>query len=669
MDAQVYTIDIDTGGTFTDGYIFGSGRGTSVKVETTPHDLTVCFFSCIEEGARQLGLETQALLEQTRVVRFSSTIATNTAVQLSGPKLGVIVTQGFEDTLYATQAENPVTAFVPPNLVIGISEETSSNGEVVRPPDADEVDARVRFLLENGARMIVVSLWNAHLNPANEKQIKKIIDTSYPRHYLGAVPLLLSHQVSRVPDPEMRTNTAVVNAYFHRGLVNSLYKAEDQIRQQGYRFPLLIVSADYGVTRVAKTRAISTYQSGPAAGVRGAYILAKTAGHDRVLSIDVGGTTSDVALISKGNPVTANYLPINGVRVAQRIPHIVSFGLGGGSIIRFKPPREIMVGPESQGAVPGPAAFGLGGSEVTPTDVWLLLGYLASDQYLGGRKRLDVKRSLDAVQHRLAEPMGVDPIPAALAAKDAIEAELARHIGEQVPMPNGVSLEGATLYAFGGGAGLLAAGLAKKLDMARVYVPAVASVFSAFGASTLDVTHVYEEMRQLLKGSVAPEVLRKVIAELMARASRDMQGEGFTEEAMSCALEIECLAGTEEIASAMAPVTDGRLPVELERFVSSLPMGDHQYVIIRLTATCPVPHPDLTATGERAGDTTGARFGTRRIQLTLGESEASVYRFDRLPLGSEVQGPAIVEGEYTSVLVPDKTAFLIDSIGNGVIEV
>ena len=662
----MYTIDIDTGGTFTDGYIFGGGHGVSVKVETTPHDLTVCFFSCIEEGARQLGMETRALLEQTRVVRFSSTIATNTAVQLSGPKLGAIVTRGFEGTLYATHAENLVTAFVPADMVVGISEDTSDKGEVDCPPNVEEVDTRVRYLLENGARMLVVSLRNAHLNPANEKQIKKIIDKSYPRHYLGAVPLLLSHQVSRVPDDELRTNSAVVNAYFHRGLVNSLYKAEDEVRQQGYRFPLLIVSADYGVTRVAKTQAISTYQSGPAAGVRGAYLLAKTAGHDRVLSIDVGGTTSDVALISKGNPVTTNYLPINGVRVAQRIPNIVSFGLGGGSVIRFQPPREMTVGPDSQGAVPGPAAFALGGSEVTPTDVWLLLGYLVSDRYLGGRKRLDAERALDAVRHRLADPMGVDPIEAALAAKDGIEAELARHIRERLPLPDGDSLEGATLYAFGGGAGLLAGGVAKKLDMARVYVPSVAAVFSAFGASTLDVTHVYEEMWSPGKRS-APDALERAVAELMVRAGRDMRGEGFTEEAMSCALEIECFTGTEESVSAIAPITDGRPAVELERLVSDLPTGDRS-VIVRLTATCPVPHPDLTATGKRAADTEGARSGTRRIRLTSDESEAPVYRFDRLPLMSEVQGPAIVEGEYTSVLVPDKTVFSIDSIGNGVME-
>ncbi|MBI2882201.1 MAG: hydantoinase/oxoprolinase family protein [Candidatus Tectomicrobia bacterium] len=664
----MYTIDIDTGGTFTDGYIFGDGRGIGVKVETTPHDLTVCFFSCIEEGARLLGLETPRLLGQTRVIRFSSTIATNTAVQSSGPKLGVIVTGGFERTLYAAGPDNPVTAFVPPHLVVGVSEETGRRGEVVRPPNVEEVDARVRHLLENGARMVVISLRNAHLNPANELQVRRIIDAAYPRHYLGAVPLLLSHQVSLVPHDELRTNTAVVNAYFHRSLVNSLYKAEDQVRRNGYRHPLLIVTADSGVARVAKTRALNTYQSGPAAGVRGAHLLAKALGHDRVLSIDVGGTTSDVSLIAKGNPVTAHYLPINGVRVAQRVPDIVSFGVGGGSILRFRPPGEIAVGPESQGAVPGPAAFGLGGSEATPTDVWLLLGYLAPDRYLGGRKRLDPERALEAVRRRLAEPMGVDPLQAALAAKDAIETELARLILERAPVPPGVSLARATLYAFGGGAGLLAAGLARKLGMGRVCVPAFSAVFSAFGASTLDVTHVYEEIQSLANGSIAPDVLRRATAELTARAGRDMRGEGFAENEMRCTLEVECLTGLERIAGAAAPVAGGRPPEELERFVAKLPARG-QYVIVRLTASCPAPHSDLAPAGERAAEASDARLGTRRIRLAAGEFEAPLYRFDGLPLGAEVPGPALVEGEHTTVLVPEGTAAGIDPIGNCVVEV
>ena len=664
----MYTIDIDTGGTFTDGYISGNGSGISVKVETTPHDLTVCFFSCIEEGARRLGFATPELLEQTGVIRFSSTIATNTAVQLSGPKLGVIVTEGAEKNLYSNASDSPITTFVPPQMVVGISEETSGKGEVVRPPDPEQLDARVRFLLENGARTLVISLRNAHLNPANEMAVRGAIDSAYPRHYLGAVPMLVSHHVSRVPSDEIRTNTAIVNAYFHRSLVNSLYKAEDQVRRNGYRYPLLIVTADYGVTRVAKTRAINTYQSGPAAGVRGAHVLAGAVGHDRVLSIDVGGTTSDVSLIARGAPVRADYLPINGVQVAQRIPRIVSFGVGGGSIIRLNSPHGISVGPDSQGAVPGPAAFGLGGSEVTPTDVWLTLGYLSPDEYLGGRKTLDADKARDVIRDKLAEPMGVDPAEAALTAKDAIESALGKQIAEQVALPSGVSLQGATLYAFGGGAGLLAAGLARKLNLAEVYVPAFGAVFSAFGASTLDVTHVYEEICPVVNGSVDPVLLSGAAQGLRSMAARDMRGEGFAEEMMRCTLDVDCLAGMESLAQQTAPFRNGRIPPELEQFVSNLP-GNGQYVIVRLTAACSAPHPDTAARGERADDVAQAQQGTRKLRLPSGESEAAVYGLDRLPLGSEVSGPAIVESEYTSVLVPDKTTFKTDPSGNGLLEV
>lgn len=665
----MYTIDIDTGGTFTDGYVCGGDSDVCVKVETTPHDLTVCFFSCIEEGAKRLGLETQELLEQTDVIRFSSTIATNTAVQLSGPKLGVIVTKGAENNLYSEITENPIKAFVLPQMVVGITEETNGKGDVVRQPNPEDLDECVRILLENGARTLVISLQNAHLNPANEMAIRGAIDSAYPRHYLGAVPMLVSHHVSRIPNDELRTNTAIVNAYFHRGLVNSLYKAEDQVRKNGYRYPLLIVTADYGVARVAKTRAINTYQSGPAAGVRGTHVLAGTVGHDRVLSVDVGGTTSDVSLIAKGAPVTADYLPINGVQVAQRIPKIVSFGVGGGSIIRLDSEGEITVGPDSQGAVPGPAAFGLGGFEVTPTDVWLTLGYLSPTEYLGGRKTLEADKAQEVIQKKLAEPMNTDSIRAALLAKEAIEQELGRQISDQVPLPEGVSLQGATLYAFGGGAGLLAAGLAKKLKLPQVYIPAFGAVFSAFGASTLDVTHVYEEIYPIANGSADNSVLSEIISNLKSRASRDMRGEGFSDEEMSCSLDVDCLAGMESVARETAPFADNQVPPELEQFVSDLP-SDSQYVIVRLTATCSVAHPDVTVQGsKRAGKIKEAQHGTRKIQLLAEESEVPVYALDRLPIGFKVGGPVVVENEYTSILVPDETTFEIDQTGNGLMEI
>lgn len=663
----VYTIDIDTGGTFTDGYICGDDKEISIKVETTPHDLTLCFFTCIEEGARLLGLNTPGLLDQTRVIRFSSTIATNAAVQMSGPKLGAIVTQGAEDSLYSENSSNPATAFIPPKLVVGIRESVDDDGAVVQAPDEAEVDDKVRFLLENGARMLVISLRNAHFNPTNELQVRKFINAAYPRHYLGAVPLLVSHQVSRVPSDELRTNTAIINAYFHRDLVNSLYKAEDLVRAQNYHHPLMIVTADSGVTRVAKTKAISTYQSGPASGVRGAYVLGNKLGHDRLLSIDVGGTTSDVSFVVDGQPVSAKYRPINDVQVAQRIPDIVSFGLGGGSRIRLGDDGAIKVGPESQGAVPGPACFGLGGRIPTPTDVWLQLGYLAPDQYLGGRKTLDVQKSQEVIRKSLAEPLGLSEAEAALQAKDAIEAELARHVLERGPVPDGTSLDGATLYSVGGGAGLLAAGLAQKLKMRRVYVPANAAVFCAFGASTLDVSHVYEEILSAPDGSSTDAYLEGVVSSLKQRAVRDMRGEGYSDDEVEYSIDIECLAGVEEVARASGAFANGAISKEAADLVKN-PPRDGQYMILRLTATCPKPHPEIEPSIQRSQSLSEAQLGTRQLHAAAGETDAPVYQFDKIGIGTKLDGPAILENEHTSVLVPAGVTFEIDIAGNGVME-
>jgi N-methylhydantoinase A/acetophenone carboxylase len=663
----VYTIDIDTGGTFTDGYVCGDGREVSIKVDTTPHDLTTCFYSCIEEGAKRLGIPMPTLLDQTRVIRFSSTIATNTAVQLNGPKLGVIVTSGAEVTLYSDKGSNPLQAFVSPKLVMGIDEGVDSAGDLVRPPNEEDVDEKVRFLLENGSRMLVISLRNAHLNPANELTVRRFINAAYPRHYLGAVPLLVSHQVSRVPSDEIRTNTAIINGYFHRSLVNSLYKAEDLVRAQQYRHPLMIVTADYGVTRVAKTRAINTYQSGPASGVRGAHVLAEKLGHRRVLSIDVGGTTSDVAFIADGSSNRAKYRPINGVQVAQRVPDIVSFGLGGGSKIRLAG-NEVRVGPDSQGAVPGPACFGLGGRIPTPTDIWLLLGYLAPDRYLGGRKNLDARKAREVVHRALAEPLKISDEDAALKAKEAVESELANHVLQSGPIPDAAALHGATLYAIGGGAGLLAVGLARKLKMGQVYVPLNAAVFCAFGASTLDVSHAYEEILPIGKNAAAGGNVKRVLAKLVQSASRDMRGEGYSDEKIGYAVDVECLSGVDEIGRASGRLGNGALGREVAAFIKKPPAGG-QYLVIRLTATCLTPHPAIKAGGQRARGLAGAAAGRRRIRLARSEVDAPVYAFDKLPIGAKVQGPAIVENEHTSVLVPDEVTLVIDKTGGGVMGV
>ena len=281
MDAggnSTFTMSIDTGGTFTDGFVSDGERTAQVKVDTTPQDLTIGFQACIEAGAAAVGHDLAGFLGALSRIHFSSTIATNTIVERRGAGVGLIVTRGAESTLYGSDAQaRALSSLLDLDLVRGVPEEVDSAGAAIAAPRESDLEAAVRELLERGVRLLVVSFANAHLNQANELLARDMIDRSYPRHYLGAVPLMVGSRVSLAADDHGRTATAVVNAYLHPNLVRALYLAEDRARAGGLTRPLLIVCTDGSTSRVAKTRAIDTYDSGPTAGVLGAGYVARSA--------------------------------------------------------------------------------------------------------------------------------------------------------------------------------------------------------------------------------------------------------------------------------------------------------------------------------------------------------------------------------------------------------
>ena len=413
------TVGIDTGGTFTDVFI-NSDDSRGARSACRPRTRsTVCFADAIRASAEALELPLEQFLRQAEVIRFSSTIGTNTVLTHTGPRLGLIVTAGAQENLYGAADGDAIHEFIPVDGVAEIDEETRPNGEVGQEPDPEQLATVVRDLLERGARLLVVSLRNASANPANERAVQRIIDDSYPRHYLGALPVLLSTQVGATFDDARRTASAVVNGYMHQKLATSLYRAEDDLRRGGFRHPLLIVNTDGGATRVAKTRALSTYQSGPTGGVYASALLCRELGIENAITADVGGTSTDVGLIAGGEPVLRESVEVGGVSVLQASVELLSFAIGGGSIARAREGR-LELGPESAGATPGPACFGLGGREPTPTDAWLVLGYLDPDYYLGGQKRLDVDLARRALA-TLAEPLGLSVEQAALAVCDEAE--------------------------------------------------------------------------------------------------------------------------------------------------------------------------------------------------------------------------------------------------------
>lgn len=656
----IFTIGIDTGGTFTDSYVADSdGKHWTVKVPTTPHDLTVCFADAISQSAGAVDLPRDEFLRRTSVIRFSSTIATNTALTLSGPKLGLIVTAGSEHDLYGAAAGGNVLRFIPPGMVSGIDEEVTPEGEVRKDPDAEQINHVVRNLLERGARILVVSLRNGAANPANELAVMHTINDSHPRHYLGAVPTLLSTHVSAVADDGGRTAAAVVNAYMHKKLATSLYKAEDDLRADGFRHPLLVVTADGTVTRVAKTRALSTYQSGPAAGVHASALLCGTYDLAAALTADVGGTSTDLGLIIDGEPIQTRRLDVGGLDVAQSSVDLFSLGLGGGSITSVAD-GSVGVGPESAAAAPGPASFGLGGQDPTPTDAWLVLGYLDPAYYLGGRRRLLPELARAALDERIGEPLGVSTEEAALKVKEAAERTVARGIREMLQRAStrealgDRSLRDLVLIAYGGGGGILLPSVAQSLGIGKVYLSSLSPVFSAFGVSTFDVLHRYEA-RAALNGTPVPDAL----APLVDAARRDIRGEGFDLEAATLLVGATDDEGNTLFQDEPLSGAAGR--------IEKLDLTRGSSIVLSLSASCEVPKPELPGLDGERGDIDRAVVGDREVVFRDGRRSVAVYSHENLRAGSEISGPCLVESSGSTYLVPDGATCSIDRFGTAVI--
>ncbi len=629
---------VDTGGTFTDGYFTRDGRTARVKVETTPHDFTECFIDCLEAGATELGYaDLQAMLFDTDILRFASTIATNAMIEHKGPRIGLLVSAGHRDDLYG-DGELLYGHLLDRDLVV---EYDVDEGE-------DVARNQLRSLLQAGARVLVVSLTGSDADAAAEREVKTRYERAYPRHYLGAVSCLPASEVTRRPNDARRTNTAVVNAYLHPELVRTLYKADEDVRSRGYPRPLLIVHGSGGVARVAKTRAIEQYNCGPAGGVYGAATMVERYELPAALTMDMGGTSTDYSYV-RSDRVPFDLDPhIEGIPVWTPLVEVGTFGCGGSSVISTGE-EGLLVGPESMGSAPGPACYGLGGTSPTPTDAHLVLGTLDPDNYLGGRRRLDPGRARDALT-----TLGDAPAEEmARRVHRACVATIVDHLKRALAQV-GAAPEQTALLAFGGAGGLFGADVARTLGLARVYSFADAAVFSAFGVSGMDVAHLYD----LQLGQSASE-LRDELDTLRARAELDMSGEGLAPERIAYRLEAETDDGLVAIDAT---------PTNWESGLSKALELSPQW--LRLRASVEVPRPDLRPGPDGDPSPDPARTGARPIHLTRDDGDAEADIFDRSLLrpGMRVDGPAVVEAKDTTTLVPAGATLTVDGYHSGIIE-
>ncbi|GAA1380309.1 hydantoinase/oxoprolinase family protein [Pseudonocardia kongjuensis] len=590
------TIDIDTGGTFTDVFVVRDGTVHTAKTLTTPHDLALCFRAAVEAAAERLGTGVPDMLRDTVAVRYATTVGTNTVIQRSGPRLGLLT----DDTTIAAGG---------PGTGVGTFVDT---GMVARVPDGTSGLAETRGLLQDGARGLVV----ASADPARETSMAATFTEHHPRHCLDAVPMLRAGELSAGRDPVRAAATALFNAYVHPDVADYLYRAEDYLRDQGYARPLRVVHNDGRAARVARTVAAKTYNSGPAAGLLGAAAVAR---HHRIrdlVTLDMGGTSLDVSVLRSGEVPYHEHGVVAGVEIDLPLPDLLAFGLGGGSIA-WADGTELRVGPQSAGASPGPACFGFGGAEPTVTDADAVLGVLRPETFLGGGMELDVTAAR-RVFTPLADRFGITVEEIAARALDTAHRAAGTGIAAELHR-RGVHPATVTALAFGGNGATHGAAIAAAAGIRSVLVLPFGPVFSAYGASTVDVRHVHDAPADGADG-----------ASLRERVLRDMRGEG--------------IAAT-----------------DVELTVTRVGHDEHRRVVVEGVHRLP-HHPP---TGPRLPvATAGGSTSDRPVYWPgHGRLDTAVLRPQGPAAGTVVTGPALVDSADTTLCVPPGWTLRVDDHG------
>jgi N-methylhydantoinase A/acetophenone carboxylase len=664
-----YTIDIDTGGTFTDGIVVRGQDVRTVKVPTTPHDLTLCFAECIRACADAFELPVTTLLSQTEIVRFCNTIGTNTIIQRDGAKIGLIVTHGCEHLAPTVAGEAPAP-LVAADMVAGLREEMSGSGESRVVPEASEILAVAQSLIDRGARALVIALAHSERNATHERQVRNVVKREYPRDYLGSVPVFLASDISTRAGYGERINTAAVNAYIHAKLARLLYKAGEDLRQRDYHSTLFIGHNNGAAARVAKTRAINTYNSGPTAGLLGARAVGRLCAVDNVISTDMGGTSFDIGVVRRGRTSLTLEPNVEGFACNLPMMSIRSLGAGGGSLASVVD-GKLVVGPRSAGSVPGPASFDRGGTQPTVTDANLVLGLLDPGYFLGGAQRLDVERARAAIEAHVARPLGLGIEPAAL----AIKAEVDRIMGQGVAVAaRGLDPRGTAIVAYGGAGPLHACAIAAAAGIARTILTPFSAVFSAFSSALMDVGHLYYRRLDLpLAGPLDVAALAGAERSMRAEAERDMRGEGFETGALVYELHF-FLSAVDDTHEVLVPAPAGAYAdraawaevlregrAELER--QGRPVADLAITSVGLLVSAATQHVDLAARRPVVANDPGRR-GERSVYTSAGWTQVPTYARAALGVGNTLIGPALIDSTQTTLYLDGGWRLEVDVYDN-----
>ena len=665
-------LGIDVGGTFTDLVLYDETTGSVAlaKTPSTPHDHAEGMMA----GIARLGAD----LARVARIAHGTTIATNTVLERSGAPTAVLVTRGFRDVLqvgrgnrvvlYNIKATRP-PFLVPRSLCLEVDERTLFDGTVRRAVDPEAIAILVDALRARGIEAVAVCYLHAYANDANERATKEAIRKAAPE-------LVVSTSSETLPEYREyeRFTTTVLNVYVAPRVGRYLRSLESRLAEQSYRKDVAIMTSNGGTMSVATTSEfpVHTMLSGPAAGVIGAAFVGAAGGYRDLITYDMGGTSTDVCLVEDGRFAMTTEGRIGTLPNKVLQIDINSIGAGGGSVAWVGSGGFLNVGPRSAGAIPGPAAYGRGGTEPTVTDANVVLGRLGTATPLAGEIRLDAARARATIE-RLGAALGLDGVRMA---DGIVKLAVARMTGaiKEISTMRGHDPRAFVLFAYGGAGPMHAAFVARELGMARVVVPPLPGNFSAFGLLVADVRHDYVRTRLTATADLDIAELTRTFAELREEALGRLVADGFGEDRIrfEARLDMRYVGQAFELSVPFGDALTSIADVERafhrahEARYSHAVQDPVEIVSFRLSAYGVVPKPRLPGRVVNGGGSETARIGARDVAFDGVFVSTPVLARDRL--ATEAAGPALVEEPGTTTVVPPGFRAWPDAHGNLVLE-
>jgi len=682
-------IGIDVGGTFTDAVVTGAGEVVRAKSLTTHGDPGRGVIAACELAAERLGVTLDDVLPRVKRFGLGTTVVTNLIASRAGRRIGLITTAGFEDLVPFSKlhwrSEDGWLVRAPQIIerdrIVGVSERIDRRGVVITPlQEADVVSAATRLVEDRGVEALAVSfVWSVR-NMAHEQLAVRAIQQRYPE-----LPVSSAADLLPVVREYERTMFCLLNSYTSGALAGVEWLASELARR-GLSVPLLLIHSGGGATSLEEAQhvPVSLAESGPAAGVGAAASLATSCGVSEAITCDMGGTTFDFSVLSRGEPARRVRGDLMGIWTALRSVDVDSIGAGGGSIASVNAFGALQVGPRSAGSSPGPACYGRGGTDATVTDALLVLGFLDEATFLGGAMALDRNAAVAACA-RLGEQLGLSAESVALGIREvALAGMIAAVRGRLAKL--GIDPRGKSIVSYGGCGSLFTPEIAAAIGASNVLVSRNASVLSATGAATLDVRR---ERPRSVNATMPVDrgMLAKILDELRMEVDRDLERDGIPRDEREFHIEGELRFNRQKWELA---IPFRSLNVD-DDVLAQLEQDFRQEYIARFGSGSLMPgaRPDLstvrvigigrTAKADIAASTGSAELrrsgpaakGSRMVMVDQGRGMESVkvVGFDQLARNETLAGPILVDGGDTTIWVPANSAAQLHENGTLIVTV